>query len=217
MIDQAGDHIGGVGQVVGGREARAWASLNRKFVLRDTFTHQPGHLRFSWDNHKCHRHNPLRSGTLLEDGRVLRRLDRIYGPIPSNNFNLVISSSILPGMALSDHAPVIATIQKGEVRKWPSRHRLNTAHLKYPAFVERMQMMWIDHVNWATMKGWDAGKTLAYCLRGANQVDRCWGKRRAIERRKRVAGLQTRLARAQIALESNPTCRNLQAELLLVA
>lgn len=184
MIDNVSDQCGGIGQVVNGHEARAWTSLNHKFRMRDMFIHQQGHLRYNWDNHKNHRHNPLRHGAVESEGQILRRLDRIYGPQASNSFNLALSSLILPGLTLSDHAPVIATIRKGEVRKRPSCHRLNSAHLKSPAFLERMQTMWAEHVGWAVQKGWDPGRTLAFCLKGAGRVDHCWGERKVMERRR---------------------------------
>lgn len=58
IIKLRGDHVGGEGNVIYGREARAWANLVRKFNLMDTFVYHIGHLHFSQGNQHNYRHNP---------------------------------------------------------------------------------------------------------------------------------------------------------------
>lgn len=59
MTDAHGDQWGGTRARVFGREGRAWQNLTRKFLLVDTFNPRRGHLCFSWDSMRIHRHNQL--------------------------------------------------------------------------------------------------------------------------------------------------------------
>lgn len=77
MIDDVADQWGGTGGPISGREWRAWAQLTRHLALMDSFEHQPGYLRYSWDSLRRHRHNP-RNGLQPPGSRILRRLDRMY-------------------------------------------------------------------------------------------------------------------------------------------
>lgn len=58
MTTLTSDQKGGTGTLIGGREARMWARLIRKFTLQDTFLPDGNSLKFSWDNRQTHRHNP---------------------------------------------------------------------------------------------------------------------------------------------------------------
>lgn len=58
MIEATSDQIGGLGTTIAGSERRAWQHLARHLQLEDTFQHQSGHLRFSWDNRRRYRHTP---------------------------------------------------------------------------------------------------------------------------------------------------------------
>lgn len=73
--------------------------------------------------------------------------------------------------------------------------------------------MWDRHAAIGNANGWDAEKTLASCLAGARVIDRCWGKRRALEKRSRWTRLQARLSLAQTSLERDPTSLDTQAEI----
>lgn len=42
------------------------------------------------------------------------------------------------------------------------------------------------------------------CLKSTRSIDRAWGKRKATERRAKLALLQSRLTAAQLALEQHP-------------
>lgn len=214
MIELAADHVGGDGQVIRGREARAWANLVRTFNLIDTYVFQPGHLRFSWDNQRLHRHNPMNINGRQFGARNLRRLDRIYALRLSRNFNLSISSTILPGFALSDHAPVLATIKTSERQDRPSRHRMNSSHLFQPAYKERMRLLLEHYLAMGLQRNWEPELTLSRCLKGARKADRCWGKRRAKEKKERQLLLQARVHRAQLELEAQPDSPTLQQALM---
>lgn len=66
---------------LGGREHLLWAQLSRKFNIQDTFVAGQKSLCFSWDNHRVHRHNPANVNFDLFGNRIVRRIDRIYGPV----------------------------------------------------------------------------------------------------------------------------------------
>lgn len=46
---------------------------------------------------------------------------------------------------------------------------------------------------------------LAKCLQGAQKIDRCWGQRRALEQRNRMALLQKRLGQLNVLWRGNQT------------
>lgn len=204
MITNRCDQLGGEGSIVKGREARIWASLMRHLNVQDTFSPVRGSLSFSWDNKRIHRHNPANVNFHLYGARTLRRLDRIYSPPSFDSLSAVISTKIIPGMALSDHAPVLALIQKDDATPRPTRYRLNTAHLQNADFLSRIDNLWKDRERLAAQHGWDPDVLLAKCISGTGIVDRCWGKRRAKERKARLLGLRHCLAQAQQRLEANP-------------
>lgn len=130
MIESPTDHIGGDGQIIRGREARAWKNLARKLNLTDTFIHKVvRQLCFSWDNQRLHRHNPANADGLQNGSRIFRRIDRIYAPRQTRSFSIIVSPTTLPGFALSDHAPVVGLLKCGGPTCRPTRHRMSTAHL----------------------------------------------------------------------------------------
>lgn len=213
MVEYHADHVGGEGQIIRGREARAWKNLAKKYNLTDTFTPREGHLRFSWDNQRVHRHNPANVDELQFGPRILRRIDRIYAPQLSRGFSTTVTSIILPGYSLSDHAPVVASLKSGGHTCRPTRHRMSMAHLRDPTFVSRLVRSWELGVENGLARGWDPEKILHRCLIDAHRADRCWGKRRAKEKRQRREVLQARVKRAQIALEFQPDSPTIQLEL----
>lgn len=80
MIESPQDQRGEERRTIVGEEKQAWKQLMRRMKVEDSFSYQPGHLRFSWDNKKSFRHVPFVQAGPLGD-RVLHRLDRIYTPI----------------------------------------------------------------------------------------------------------------------------------------
>lgn len=213
MIELHSDQVGGDGHIIRGREARAWTNLTRTFNLTDSYQRRPGHLKFSWDNQRLHRHHPANFDGRQFGARTLRRLDRIYAPRSSRRFTNSVSSTILPGFALSDHAPVLALLTAGETQTRPSRHRMNSSHLLQPVFKDRIRRLLEQHLAKGLQKGWDPERILSRCLKGARKADRCWGKRRAKEKKQRQEILQARVQRAQLALEQNPD--SIQHQLVL--
>lgn len=216
MITSASDQRGGDGSVIRGREARLWEQLTRKFNFRDSFTPQRNSLLFSWDNKRQHRHNPANIDFSRFGARTLRRLDRIYLPTFSSAFPFTASSKILPGFAFSDHAPIVATIRGAECMHRPSGHRMNAHHLTNPVFRERIVALWAERtacaIETGIEKNWTEEQLFLSCMRGTRTMDRCWGKRRAKERKAQAVALQERLARAQLALEQAPSFDRLQTE-----
>lgn len=116
MVEAATNWLGGDGGPIQGRESKAWANLICKCSLLDTFQAREGQLKFSWDNHHLHRHNPAMGVGQVRTSRILSRLDIIYAPECSRTFPCKVVSKILPSFALLDHGPVLATIKCGEVR-----------------------------------------------------------------------------------------------------
>lgn len=114
MIKDLRDQCGRPSSLISGSEKRAWNHLRRRLHLYDTFIQHPGHLAFSWDNQHLYRHTPT-AQTIHLGCHTLRRLDRIYSLDPSRNHLFNISSTILPGFSLSDHAPILATITFVEI------------------------------------------------------------------------------------------------------
>lgn len=84
----------------GGSEKKAWKRFKRKFDLEDTFVFQPGHLRYSWDNKKLFRHDPVVQSSLNLGDRVIKSLDQIYHFVSPHKCAFTITSTILPGLCL---------------------------------------------------------------------------------------------------------------------
>lgn len=86
----------------------------------------------------------------------------------------------------------------------PFRHRMNVVHLSIPGFWELLENLWAGKAEEAAIRGWDEETLFFKSLEGTRKVDRCYGKRRALERKEKISRLQLRLARAHVALESTP-------------
>lgn len=108
MIEALEDQCGRPSSLISGSEKRAWNHLKRRLHLCDTFHQRPGHLAFSWDNQRLYRHTSTAQSLHLGN-RTLRRLDQIYSLDPARNHVFNISSTILLGFSLSDHATILAT------------------------------------------------------------------------------------------------------------
>lgn len=162
-----------------------------------------GHLLFSWDSMQQHRHNPVNT-TRPPGGRILRCLDRTYFCMDGTGLPWEFSSTILPGFAFSDHAPVWADLTMGPRVQRPSCHQMNPSHFSNPAFKDRIINMWERGVARGLVCGWAPHHTLQICIGEARKIDRCWGKRMAQERRLRLDALQNLVAEAQITLEGDP-------------
>lgn len=172
MIESPTDQMGCAGGGLAGREGGAWTQLVRKFSFKDTFAPKCGHLTFSWDNLQPHQHNPLNSSQPLGN-RMLCRLDRVYLSMGHSGANIVGTSTILPGIAFSDHAQVWATLTLENASTRPSCHRMNSSHFTHPEFKERISRMWESEVNNGQASGRSPALTLKKCLESAQKMDRC--------------------------------------------
>ncbi|KAL3689494.1 hypothetical protein R1sor_015803 [Riccia sorocarpa] len=145
MITQQEDQIGGTPELAIGTKKSQWENLLHTLDLRDTFKATDGALRFTWDN----RRQAMLLGQegqdndqLLDAGRMLKRLDRIY--VGSTLHNL-ISTKILPGSELSDHLPVISVFQLGSPSVFnKTNYRMNTASLQDPKLKAQLATLWVQ-------------------------------------------------------------------------
>lgn len=112
MVESFQDQRGGNNTLIAGREKWAWNHFKRRFNLIDNFTPKRGHLNFSWDNRHHFRHDPTVQTQDDIGDRILKRLDRCYHSDSLLRSTLDISSSILPGFNLSDHAPLLINLQQ---------------------------------------------------------------------------------------------------------
>lgn len=81
----------------------------------------------------------------------MKRLDRVYNTIHPQRKTFDISSSILHGFALSDHAPVVATLSYVGFKNRPSMYRLNVKHLVDEALIEKLKNLWKKSLNSAQL------------------------------------------------------------------
>lgn len=213
LIDATSDQWGGTLNTVAGQERGAWAQLLRKFQFKDTFSPRNGHLKFSWDSLQVHRHNPVNS-SLPPNHRTLRRIDRIYWAKSNTGPTIECSSTILPGFAFSDHAPVWANLKVGRPERRPSRFRMNTSHFTDELYKARITLMWEAGILRGEARGWSPTNILKACTKEAGIIDRCWGKRKARERRIRLESLQDGLTCAQLRFEEDPSNAESQMKVL---
>lgn len=142
MVLSPSDRRGGSGRIVVGGEKRAWNRLARKFYLVDSFVYKPGHLKYSWDSKRKFRHNPVVQLLPPIGDRVLKIIDRIHFSEFARQCPFTITSTILAGYFLSDHAHVLATIRTVDAHTRPSLYCLNTHHLKNEKLLEKLRGMW---------------------------------------------------------------------------
>lgn len=147
-------------------------------------------------------------------GRILKRLDRLYFSEGRGGAQGDCSSTILPGFAFSDHAPIWGILSFGNPQARPSCYRMNAAHFDNPTFKDRIKTMWGLVEQRGVLQGWSPSVTLQKCIGQARRIDRSWGKRMAKEKRFKLDGLQASLASAQLALEGDPS--NAAAQLILM-
>lgn len=181
MFESPADQLGGVDSSLVGREWGTWDQLARKLHLKDSFSLVRGHLRFSWDSMRLHRHNPTNASNTVSTSSV-SRLDRIYVVESRHGPRLYCTSTILPGFAFLDHAPVWAEIMFSDTQNRPTRFQMNTSHFPNPEYKERIKLMWERGNTQGLECGWTPFRTLNRCIKEAGQINRCWGKRKAAEK-----------------------------------
>lgn len=95
--------------------------------------------------------------------RILKRLDRCYHSVGLLRSSLDISSSILPGFNLSDHAPLLIDLQQ-RLHQYPTRYKMNVSHLSDPELVARLEDVWATEQAEASIVGRDSTSTFFKCL-----------------------------------------------------
>lgn len=203
MIEHQSDQWGALDSLLAGREKRAWAHLVRRLNLQDHFAPSQGLLRFSWDSLRLNQHDP-RNCSQPAGGRILRPLDKIYLAATGNGRELTCSVSILPRFAFSDHAPVWVNLSLSRSLRHSSLFCMNPCHFTHPEYKARISAMWETNLALGLAKGWPPLVTMSKCIRAAGRIDRCWGKRRALEKRQCLEHLQQLLGAAQLCLEADP-------------
>lgn len=185
MVELASDQIGGRMRPIVGNKGATRRNLKSKFNWEDTHHLIPGCLKYNWGNRRAFRHVPNVSHD-TSTGRILRRIDRCYAPIPTTRSKFTVSSSILPGICLSDHAPVlIQCTTPGETHK-PSAYRMNVSDLKHPTLTDKITAMWqeetLQHQEQNTQ---DEYAFLISYLTKAKQIARTWGSNEQLRNKER--------------------------------
>lgn len=214
MIERPQDRKGGSGKLVEGPEKQKWLHLKRKFCLEDTFLPAYGFLNYSWDSKKKKRHNPVVQSTCPIKERKLRRIDRIYITSSSRKkLNFTLSSQILPGFNLSDHAPVLGTccIKGKKVRS--VTYRMNIEHLEDLDLIDALLKFWREEREKLTQLNGDAATIFFKGLHGSKQITREFGKAKAKEKKLYETTIRAELQRTQLQLEVDPNSELFQQEL----
>lgn len=123
-------------------ELRAWRCFKRNLCLANSFVAKPGHLCFSWDNKRRHRHNLLVQNSPILGKHVIRWIDHIYHFISSHTCPFSMTSTILPGFCLLDHALILTTLQTNGIVILPSLYRVNSSHLKDKELHDQLTSLW---------------------------------------------------------------------------
>lgn len=110
MVENFQDQRSGTNSPLAGKEKRVWNHFKRRLNLIDNFTPKQGHLHFLWDNRQQFRHDPMVQASEAIDYWILKRLDRCYHSANLSRSILDISSTILSGFNLLDHAPLLVTL-----------------------------------------------------------------------------------------------------------
>lgn len=209
MVELASDQIGGRMRPIVGNKGATRRNLKSKFNWEDTHHLIPGCLKYNWGNRRAFRHVPNVSHD-TSTGRILRRIDRCYAPIPTTRSKFTVSSSILPGICLSDHAPVlIQCTTPGETHK-PSAYRMNVSDLKHPTLTDKITAMWQEETLQHQGQDIQDDAFMISCLTKAKQIARTWGKQRAAEKQRKEKELCQKFADAQRALQDDPQNTHVQ-------
>jgi hypothetical protein len=142
MYEGPAHQKGGPIKTIADAERLAWLHLRQRFKLEDRFKHIQGHLSYSWVFLLLHCHDPAHQARDNIGVRRLWRLDRIYSYDQANSPLFSIQSTILPGLSLSDHAPVSGTLTITQVPHRSSQFQMNTAHLRELGLQQRFTSMW---------------------------------------------------------------------------
>lgn len=203
MVEDILDRKGGSGKVVCGREKGAWKRLIRKFCLEDSNVYKVGHLKYSWDSKKIHQHNPIIQNKKNIGDRVLKRIERIHCTVTQSRNTFQVTSSILPGFAFFDHAPVIGVIKVGGKIEGPSIYHMNVKDLQDEKLVGKLEEMWEELRYEVLMDNTLAEHIFFKGLYKSKRITRTHGKLKATLKKKKETELQATLAIAQLRLEED--------------
>lgn len=182
MVESCTDHKGGSSAILNGIELRVWHRLHKMLNLEDLYQHRPGQLWFRWDSKNIHRHGPLVQSRLVIGDRVLKRPDWVYSSVPSQRRKFNITSTILPGFALPDHAPGIATISFAGFKDRPSLYCLNVIHLANESLIEKLSTLWQENLSSVQSK---VEEMFFKGLYESKRLTRSHGKNKTVVRKKR--------------------------------
>lgn len=208
MIEQVADQLGGTPHTFAGREFQAWHELCSTFRFQDTFTIRNYSLSFSWDNKRTFAPIPV-DITQMGD-RILRHIDRTY---ITEESKLAVTSTIMPGFNLSDHALVLTEYCSLDDRPKRPGYRMNVAQLADPLLKLRIIEMWGQVIHCHQMRGSDSTTTFLDGIHQARQITRSWGKARAVERKTEESTLRLNLHVTQYDLQRDPQNLSIQERL----
>jgi hypothetical protein len=133
--------------------------------------------------------------------RILRRIDRIYAPLPSAWMNFEVSSKVIPSYSLSDHLPVLAKCKSACIKKFPSGYRMNIGQLEIPAYRCKLTNLLKKERAKMALKSLCSQGTLFHCVLQSMRYGRAWGKKHAHLKRKAEFDLRNELAKARLDLQ----------------
>lgn len=196
MVIALEDRRGGSSRILAGREKGAWNRFSRKFCLEDTFHYKPGHLKYSWDSKRLHKHDPNVQNLPKIGDKVLKRLDHIYIFDFARLHPFSATSTILPGFSLSNHAPVLGSITTIDPNSRPSLYWINVKHLQEEALVDKLRALWSNLGS--EFKG-ERGKAIEILFWGfyqSKRITRTYGKEKVAQQRKKEVVLREKLVAA---------------------
>lgn len=118
-----------------------------------------------------------------------------------SDFSIIFT--ILYGLCLSDHAPILANVKtKGTIRRGP--YRVNSSHLHGLALQDKLVALWEEIHSTISHDGAKFFKHFFKGLYEGKRITRSYGKEKARQRSKKECLLKSKLAQAQLALELDP-------------
>ncbi|KAL3702291.1 hypothetical protein R1sor_020313 [Riccia sorocarpa] len=181
MTTNPSDQTGGNRNIISGEELSRWTALVQALELHDTFRKIDGELQFSWDNRRAANLTDTTQEQLqfTDTGRILKQL--------------------------SDHSPVIATIQLGPPPSSKKcNYRLNTAALNSVKLKEHLAFLWRKWQLKYELAGTPPLQTLRACIKRAANFCQLWGKKEAATRKEKQDKLILKVKGLKLQLQADP-------------